>query len=134
MAVSPCPAWCAAYARIDSTRASLESLERHYSATEARPRLRRPAVLEASCLSLTSTGLRLWVPGGRANGAPPHVRHGVGRWRVAADQFPAAHCPGDRGTPEEPSRCGDHDDICEPLHQSGVAGWGAGAGGDCPVQ
>src|SRR5438132_747079 len=53
MAVSPCPAWCAAYARIVQTRASLESLERHYSATAARPRLRRPAVLDASCLSLT---------------------------------------------------------------------------------
>src|SRR5262249_50626063 len=44
------------------------------------------------------------VPGGRADGAPPHVRHGVGRWRVAADQFPAAHSPGDSGTPEESGR------------------------------
>src|SRR5262249_13785550 len=46
---------CCIRARIDSTRASLESLERHYSATEARPRLRRPAVLEASGLSLTGS-------------------------------------------------------------------------------
>src|SRR5262249_47760481 len=46
---------CCIRARIDETRAYLESLERHYSATEARPRLRRPAVLEASCISLTSS-------------------------------------------------------------------------------
>ena len=49
------------------------------------------------------------------------------RWRVAANQFPAAHFPGGRGTPEEPGRCGDHDDICEPLHQSGVAAGGVAA-------
>src|SRR4029453_15561409 len=46
---------CGIRARLDETRASLESLERQESATEARPRLRRPAVLEASCLSLTGS-------------------------------------------------------------------------------
>src|SRR5262249_23641893 len=50
---------CCIRARIDETRASLESLERHDSATAARPRLQSPAVLEASCLSLTrSCGAR----------------------------------------------------------------------------
>src|SRR4030095_11256002 len=44
---------CCIRARIDETRASLESLEHHDSATEARPRLRRAGVLEAACLSLT---------------------------------------------------------------------------------
>ena len=57
---------------------------------------------------------------------------GVGGWLLT--NFLRRIPCGDRRATEAAGGRRDHDNVCEPLHQSGVAGWGAGAGGDCPIQ